>query len=142
MGRAGDDLGGIPAVVRKDAGGITGILDGVECPRLFQYDRSRNALRLSNPSHDICLHELVVSCGSGNDDPWRDATLVLMNAFGDAVKKLRRGIAVAIGWSAQNDDCIEALTVRIAYGCKSARQQGPQEQSEDWNKQACQDPEN
>jgi len=122
MGGAGDDLSGMPAVILQDAGGIAGILDRVERVRFFKENGCRHALRLRYASHHLGFDKPIMSCRSGNDDPWRNASLVLMDAFGDAILKFRRGIAIAVGGSAEHDNCVEGLTSSIAFRCETPRQ--------------------
>jgi len=109
-----DDLDGVPAVASEDVAGVAGILDGI------QSLRGGNPLRLSHAGHHPGLGEAVMSRPTGNDDARRDSPLVFMDTLGDAIEEFGRGVAIAVGWSAENKDGVEILTI-----CVGQRRKGP-----------------
>jgi len=54
-----------------------------------------------------CFDELVVRCGSGEDQVRSDASFVFANAFKGAFALLGRGRAIWVCWGAEDNDCVE-----------------------------------
>ena len=61
---------------------------------------------------------------AGKEDAWRHAALVFANALGDAGQFGRRGIAVAVGGIAQNQNDVKVLARGVGERREVAYQTG------------------
>lgn len=113
MAGTGDHFGGRPAVSLHDAGGETGVLDGVFGPRLRNNDRSGDALGLEHAAHPISLVVPVV-WAPGDDDVRGDAASILAHPFRETRKEHRTGVSIPIDGSAKHDNGVETRSGRIS----------------------------
>jgi len=112
---AGDDLGGMPAVLPHDAGGEAGVLDGVAGVGFEDEIGSRDAIRLGDAGHGAGLVKAVDDAAS-EDEAWGYAALVFVDGLSDAGQGDGGEIAVAIDAGAEDDDGVEVVGGGVAGG--------------------------
>src|ERR1039457_3031018 len=87
-----------------DAQRIAPILDGIRSLHLRHKRGFRDALGHCCAGHDIRLNKSIAISSPGEDEPWRNTSLVLVHSLGDAGQLLRGWIAVVVHRSAKYDE--------------------------------------
>src|ERR1035441_6800159 len=79
----------LPAMALHDAQRIAPILDGIRSLHLRHKRGFRDALGHCCAGHDIRLNKSIAISSPGEDEPWRNTSLVLVHSLGDAGQLLR-----------------------------------------------------